>query len=105
MFTKHVKSEALTYHRTCRDEPPARKFSMAPDYPMSGTLRDGEWIKNVPSTYTPSQVCQYLSYIGYEPHFAEEAITSGAFPTNLENLERIMRLHLLTIPFENTAMH
>ncbi len=78
---------------------------MVLSYPTSGTLRDGEWIKKVPSAYTPTQVCQYLSLLGYEPHYAEEAISSDAFPVDLENLARIMRLHLLTIPFENTAMH
>ncbi len=78
---------------------------MARSYPASGTLRSGEWIKKIPSRYTPSQVAQYLSAIGYEPSYTEEAISSGVFPANLETLERLMRLHLLTIPLENTEMH
>ncbi|KAF9448085.1 cysteine proteinase [Macrolepiota fuliginosa MF-IS2] len=74
-------------------------------YPASGTLRDGQWIKRVPSKYTPAQVAQYLSAIGYDPLYDEEAISSGRFPTNLDSLGRIMRLHVLTFPFENTSMH
>jgi len=74
-------------------------------YPASGTLRDGQWIKRVPSRYTPAQVVQYLSTIGYDPVYDEEAISSGGFPINPESLGRIMRLHVLTFPFENTSMH
>lgn len=74
-------------------------------YPASGTLRDGLWIKKVPSKYTPEQVAKYLSVVGYEPSYDAEAISSGKFPTNLETLARVTRLHMLTFPFENTAMH
>jgi hypothetical protein len=78
---------------------------MAQSYPASGTLHDDLWIKKVPSKYTPDQVARYLLAIGYNTHFDAAAISSGAFPINLENLERLMLLHLLTFPFENTPMH
>ncbi|KAF8623248.1 hypothetical protein AX17_007494 [Amanita inopinata Kibby_2008] len=72
-----------------------------------GTLRDGLYIKKVPSPYSPSQLTQYLIRIGFTPeeHVNEQLIRDGKFPATLENLERIIRLHLLAFPFENTAMH
>jgi hypothetical protein len=77
---------------------------MAPPY-TSGTLQDGLWIKKVPSRCTPNQIAEYLSAIEYEPVCDAEAIASGHFPVNLDSLTQVMRLHLLTFPFENTAMH
>ncbi|KAF5354216.1 hypothetical protein D9756_006927 [Leucocoprinus leucothites] len=74
-------------------------------YPANGTLRDGVWIKRVPSRFTPNQLADYLSAIGYDPLYDTESISSGAFPINPETLERLVRLHLLTFPFENTSMH
>ncbi|KXN92043.1 Arylamine N-acetyltransferase 2 [Leucoagaricus sp. SymC.cos] len=78
---------------------------MPSSYPASGTLHDGLFIKSVPSIFSPGQVSQYLTAIGYEPSYDEQAIASGAFPVNPETLERLMRLHLLSFPFENTQMH
>jgi hypothetical protein len=70
-----------------------------------GTLHDGLWIKPVASYYSTSQVVQWLSCIGYETTFTEQDIISELFPVNLHNLSVLMRLHLVTFPFENTAMH
>ncbi|KXN92041.1 Arylamine N-acetyltransferase [Leucoagaricus sp. SymC.cos] len=78
---------------------------MPPSYPTSGTLGDGLFIKSVPSRYTSDQVAQYLTAIGYEPSYDAEAIAAGAFSVNSETLERLMRLHLMTFPFEDTQMH
>jgi hypothetical protein len=77
---------------------------MAPPV-ISGTLQEGLWIKKVPSRCTADQVAEYLSAIEYEPVYDAKAIASGQFPTSLESLTQVMRLHLLTFPFENTAMH
>ena len=74
-------------------------------YPASGTLRDGLWIRNVPSRFTCEQVADYLSTIEYTPTYDPKRIESGHFPTNPDALERLVRLHLLTFPFENTSMH
>ncbi|KAF8630321.1 hypothetical protein AX15_002994 [Amanita polypyramis BW_CC] len=72
-----------------------------------GTLRDGLYIKAVPSYYSPEQVAQYLTRVGYTPveHTDEQLLANNNFPTTLENIERLIRLHVLTFPFENTAMH
>lgn len=78
---------------------------MIQHYPASGTLRDDQWIKPVPSRYTSAQVAQYLSAVGYDPLYDKEAISSGGFPVTPDSLERLMRLHLITFPFENTSMH
>jgi hypothetical protein len=74
-------------------------------YPSSGTLDNGLWIKHVPSEYSPDQIAQYLSAIDYEPLYNAGAILSGHFPTNVNSLTRLMRLHMLAFPFENTSMH
>ncbi|KAF8623251.1 hypothetical protein AX17_007497 [Amanita inopinata Kibby_2008] len=72
-----------------------------------GTLRDGLYIKKVPSPYSPSQLTHYLNRIGFTPeeHVNEQLIRDGKFPATLDSLERIIRLHLLVFAFENTAMH
>jgi hypothetical protein len=70
-----------------------------------GKLRDDLWIKPISSYYSASQVIQWLSCIKYETTFTEEEVASGHFPVTLHNLSILMRLHLLTFPFENTAMH
>ncbi|KIL56214.1 hypothetical protein M378DRAFT_89691 [Amanita muscaria Koide BX008] len=74
---------------------------------MEGILRGGLYIKPKPSCYSPGQLSRYLTRIGYTPkeHSEETFIANGNFPANLENLERLMRFHLLAFPFENTAMH
>ncbi|TFK32376.1 arylamine N-acetyltransferase 1 [Crucibulum laeve] len=75
------------------------------DEHRDGILRGGAWIKNVPSYYSPAQVLQWLSAINFVPQVTEEDITTRSFPAPLETLEQLIRLHLLTFPFENTAMH
>jgi hypothetical protein len=70
-----------------------------------GTLRDDLWIKPVASYYSASQVVQWLSCIKYETTLTEQEVASGLFPVNLHNLSILMRHHLATFPFENTAMH
>jgi hypothetical protein len=84
---------------------PQLRTVMSQPYPASGTLHSGLWIKKVPSVYTPGQVSQYLSAVRYDPVYNAEAIGSAAFPLNRDSLERLMRHHLLTFPFENTGMH
>ncbi|KAF8999491.1 arylamine N-acetyltransferase 1 [Cyathus striatus] len=69
-----------------------------------GILREGAWIKQAPSYYSPAQVYQWLSVMGLSD-ITEDTITSGTFPTTLENLSKVIRHHLLTYPFENTSMH
>jgi hypothetical protein len=77
---------------------------MAPPF-TSGTLQDGLRIKKVASRFTPKQVAEYLSAIEYEPVYDAEAIASGSFPVNLDSLTRVTRLHMLSFPFDNSAMH
>ncbi|KAJ3564237.1 hypothetical protein NP233_g8419 [Leucocoprinus birnbaumii] len=74
-------------------------------YPNNGTLRNGTRIRKLPSKFTSGQVSQYLSVIEYNPTYSAEDIAASAFPVNLETLGRIMLLHHLTFPFENTQMH
>ncbi|KAF8878520.1 hypothetical protein BD779DRAFT_1447625 [Infundibulicybe gibba] len=70
----------------------------------TGTLRDGYWIKRVPSAYTPAQVAEYLQCVGLT-QYTESNIASGGFPPSFDNLGVLIRFHLLTFPFEHTAMH
>ena len=74
---------------------------------MDGILRGGLYIKPKPSYYSPGQLARYLTRIQYTPkeHAEETFIADGNFPANLENLERLIRLHLVAFPFDNTAMH
>lgn len=78
---------------------------MSLPYPSSGTLENGLWIKYVPSEYSSDQIARYLSAIDYEPPYNAEAISSGQFPINIYSLSRLVRLHMLAFPFENTSMH
>ncbi|KAF8066538.1 arylamine N-acetyltransferase 1 [Lyophyllum atratum] len=71
----------------------------------TGTLQDGQFIKQVPSPYTPTQIVQWLSRIGFPTSYSEDNLSRGAFPHTLENLGALARLHLVAFPFENTAMH
>ncbi|KAF6742559.1 arylamine N-acetyltransferase 1 [Ephemerocybe angulata] len=75
---------------------------------MPGYLQDQLWIRTIPSQYTPKQVSQYIATIGVLPesHFTTEVnIADGKFPRGLETLSAIVKQHLITFPFENTAMH
>lgn len=71
----------------------------------NGTLQGALLIKNRPSYYTSSQISQWLSCIRFPTSYNDAEISSGAFPPTLQNLEDLMRLHLIAFPFENTEMH
>ncbi|PFH49728.1 hypothetical protein AMATHDRAFT_4662 [Amanita thiersii Skay4041] len=73
----------------------------------NGTLQGGLFIKHMPSYYSTSQVARYLYRIGFFPaeDATEAAIAAGKFPITVENIERIVRLHMCTFPFENIPMH
>lgn len=66
---------------------------------IDGTLRDSAIITPLPSLYTASQITQYLARIGLPQYNAT------TFPPSFENLERLVPLHLLAFPMENTEMH
>lgn len=70
-----------------------------------GILRDGRLIRPVKSRYSPSQACQWLSSIRFQPVYTEKDIASGNFAADLKNLHALMYQHLVTFPFENTSMH
>ncbi|TFK23882.1 arylamine N-acetyltransferase 1 [Coprinopsis marcescibilis] len=72
---------------------------------MPGYLQNQARITQIKSVYTPNQVANYLSAIKFEPTTSEDDIVNARFTTSVENLERIMRNHLLTFPWENTMMH
>lgn len=57
------------------------------------------------SPYSPEQVLDYLRKIKYEP-LPENitAIGKTILPT-LDNLNKIIRLHLIAFPFDNLSMH
>ncbi|KAJ8082156.1 hypothetical protein PM082_008003 [Marasmius tenuissimus] len=69
---------------------------------MKGLLRDGLWIKKVPSVYTADQVSQWLSRIQYPK---AESINPSQFEANLDNLRMLMQHQISRFPFENTPMH
>jgi hypothetical protein len=70
-----------------------------------GYLQDKLWIKQVPSFYTPAQIREYLSVIAFDPLPGENEIEKKEFKRSVESLERIVRGHLTTFPWENTGMH
>jgi hypothetical protein len=70
-----------------------------------GILRDDLWIKPVASYYSTSQIIQWLSCIKYDHTFTEQDVAARLFAANLDNLSTLMRLHMVTFPFESTAMH
>ncbi|THU81411.1 cysteine proteinase [Dendrothele bispora CBS 962.96] len=78
-------------------------MSNIPKSRTDGRLRDGLWIKQLPSGYTPTQIVRWLSKIAFPKPISEEDIPT--FETNLENLCILMRLQMVTFPFENTPMH
>ncbi|KAG2004911.1 hypothetical protein CC2G_003418 [Coprinopsis cinerea AmutBmut pab1-1] len=72
----------------------------------AGYLSNKLWIKKVESFYTPAQVAKYLERIDFKPRLSEVDLVDGrTFVPSPEALERVMRGHLLTFPWENTAMH
>lgn len=64
-------------------------------------------IKPVKSCYTADQIFEYLEHVKFVLPLDCDAgsLEADAFDCTLDNLETIMRLHLLSFPFENTAMH
>ncbi|KAL0568122.1 hypothetical protein V5O48_013873 [Marasmius crinis-equi] len=69
------------------------------------------YIKSAPSVYTPTQVVQWLKAIGYpetvgsSPDELATQLDEKKFPTTLETLTLVSRLHLMAFPFENLDMH
>jgi arylamine N-acetyltransferase len=63
-------------------------------------------IKHCPSPFFPSQVVEYLQAINFEPLpvWRAESVWDG-FDPNLETLEKLMRLHVIAFPYENTEDH
>ncbi|KAF9269729.1 cysteine proteinase [Marasmius fiardii PR-910] len=60
----------------------------------------------MPSPYSKSQVLEWLTCIGYDvTPSVQDSVKNDSFPTDLDNLTIIQRLHLLGIKFENTQMH
>ncbi|KAF9013614.1 cysteine proteinase [Hymenopellis radicata] len=78
---------------------------MSTSWPLNGELRDSLRIKTIHSRYTPSQISQWLSSISFPTSYSADELARGAFPTTLENMHIINRLHIVTYPYENTAMH
>lgn len=74
-------------------------------WPASGKLRDGVRIKKRRSAYSSQQLVRWLEEIEYPKIYTEEDIASGRFPTTLDNMTIIQRLHLVKYPYENTEMH
>ncbi|KAA1476263.1 cysteine proteinase [Dentipellis sp. KUC8613] len=79
-----------------------------------GRLFDGAFIRSIPSPYTPSQIRQYLKNIGWPAlaDAADDSLQSNASPdtaitfdANLENLSRLMYLHTVAFPTDNSDMH
>ncbi|KAJ3531948.1 hypothetical protein NMY22_g7948 [Coprinellus aureogranulatus] len=70
-----------------------------------GYLRDNLWIREVPSEYTTAQIRAYLEKVGCESHLTEEDIQAKRFPRSPETLAQVVLRHLLTFPWDNTAMH
>ncbi|KIY45687.1 cysteine proteinase [Fistulina hepatica ATCC 64428] len=66
----------------------------------SGRLCGNRLIRKVPSQYSEEQVAKWLDHIGYP-----RTLLSSRFEANLENLQLLMRLQLLSFPFENTPLH
>ena len=62
-------------------------------------------IKHVESYYTAQQAIQYLHRINFANPPSLDDVQTGLFDTSFENLSAIVRLHLISFPFENTAMH
>ncbi|KAJ2916643.1 hypothetical protein MD484_g3770, partial [Candolleomyces efflorescens] len=70
-----------------------------------GHLENRLWIRQVPSFYSPAQVREYLSVVRFDPLPEESEIQEKKFERSVESLERLMRAHLTTFPWENTALH
>ncbi|KAF6760664.1 arylamine N-acetyltransferase 1 [Ephemerocybe angulata] len=66
-----------------------------------GYLRDKLWIRPVPSVYSPEQIRLYLSKVGWKD--VPEDVTR--IPRSIELVEKLIRHHLLTFPWDNVGMH
>ena len=64
-------------------------------------------IKHCPSPFSPSQVVEYLQTIGFHPMPSWTADNNKweNFEPSLETLDKIMRLHVIAFPYENTEDH
>ena len=63
-------------------------------------------IKDCPSPFSPPQVVEYLQTIGFRPIPSWTANkTWENIEPNIETLEKLMRLHVIAFPFENTEDH
>ncbi|KIY73402.1 cysteine proteinase [Cylindrobasidium torrendii FP15055 ss-10] len=74
-------------------------------WPTSGKLRDDVRIKKRQSAYTSEQIAQWLKAIDYPKVYSAEDIVTGTFPTTLDNIKIMQRLHMVKFPYENTEMH
>ncbi|KAE9409483.1 cysteine proteinase [Gymnopus androsaceus JB14] len=68
-----------------------------------GQLRDGLWIKKVPSLYDKNQVSNWLFRIKYPGNWSADKVDN--FEATLDNLCLLVRLQIVAFTFENTAMH
>ncbi|PPR04202.1 hypothetical protein CVT24_010750 [Panaeolus cyanescens] len=56
-----------------------------------GLLKDGTWIRQIRSYYTPSQAVQWLSRIGVNLGITQDEIEAGSVPTSLETLNLLRK--------------
>jgi hypothetical protein len=63
-------------------------------------------IKYLPSPFSPTQVVEYLQAIKFQPlpFWRAESVWDN-FEPDLETLEKLMRLHIIAFPYENTEDH
>lgn len=74
-------------------------------WPTSGKLRDDVRIKTRRSEYDPEQIARWLEEIEFPKVYSAKDIAAGLFPTTLDNMKIINRLHIVKYPYENTEMH
>lgn len=65
----------------------------------TGSLSDGSHIRKVPSAYTEEQIATYLQTVGWQ------TTLPSSFVPNIDNLARLMYLHVLAFPIDNTDLH
>lgn len=78
---------------------------MSPSWPYNGKLHNDSKIKKISSRYSPTQVLQWLTCVGFPGTYSEIDISSGGFPITLENLHILTRLSTIAFPIENTVLH
>lgn len=94
MYVKHIQRLSSILSPFC-----------LPSTMSGGFLRDKLWIRLIPSSYTPAQVLAYLEKIGWDAGLSEDDIQAKRFPRGPDALAKLILLHLLTFPWDNTAMH